>query len=174
MSFTVNSRIVGVCWTWTCALMSQGRDARLQFDKQPSYELGVIACVVCTGAVPGRRTSAAIACWTEESQDDAGVCDAAPSLPDDYPEEFKALVAALVTPSPGTDSSTSDCLVCVLCVWRGWGGGVIICRSSFTDGEGSKDEERETWVSCGGLDGPGARLPQDVVRSRVPFSFFCR
>jgi hypothetical protein len=75
-------------------LCIQRRDATLNYSKQPSYELGVLGYVVCTGAHPvidfnvrGRVAYSA---------------DQLTPLPEAFPSQFKELLTSLVAFNPGT------------------------------------------------------------------------
>ena len=66
----------------------QERDARLRFDKQPSFELGVVSYIVCARSLPVHRQGGVTA-------------DDLPPLPEEYPSEFTALLPSLVAVDPG-------------------------------------------------------------------------
>jgi hypothetical protein len=87
----------------------------LRFDKQPSFELGVIAFEMCAGCHPvedyltaGKHMRGYTA---------ADIAD----LPDVYPGEFTTLVRSLVASDPGE----ARCLLQVC--------GALTCRCAVTD-----------------------------------------
>ena len=67
----------------------------LRFDKQPSFELGVIAFEVCAGCHPVEDYLTA-----EKNMRGYTAADIA-DLPDVYPGEFTTLVRSLVVSDPG-------------------------------------------------------------------------
>ena len=84
----------------------QGRDAVLRFDKQLSFELGVIAFEMCVRCHPVEDYVTArryIIGYTA-----ADIAD----LPDVYPEEFTTLLKSLVAFEPGE-------AIFAACVWGG-------------------------------------------------------
>jgi hypothetical protein len=93
----------------------------LRFDKQPSFELGVIAFEVCAGCHPvedyltaGKHMRGYTA---------ADIAD----LPDVYPGEFTTLVRSLVASDPGE----ARCLPYVYVCGMGWGR--VTCRCAVAD-----------------------------------------
>ncbi len=89
----------------------------LRFDKQPSFELGVIAFEMCAGCHPVEDYITAGKYMTGYSAADV------PALPDMYPEKFNTLLRSLVAFNPGE-------AMCVACVWgggRGWRVSLLVC-----------------------------------------------
>ena len=69
----------------------------LRFDKQPSFELGVIAFAMCTGSHPVKDREYIVTQKNTKGYTAADLTD----LPDAYPAEFNALVRSLAAFEPG-------------------------------------------------------------------------
>ncbi len=82
----------------------------LRFDKQPSFELGVIAFEMCAGCHP-------IDAYLTAGKNMRGYTAAdLAELPDVYPADFNALLRSLVAFYPGESTALCLCSCVMVCV----------------------------------------------------------